>query len=98
MYPALSRGILAPHDLLRKRNVAPKRRVPNVRLRVQPHNILERRRVVAPAVVGTATKVCNDNEVVTFMLAEDFSASASEASTCITKSVENLGSVAQVPS
>ena len=34
---------------------------------------LERRRVVAPAVVETVTKVCNDHEVVTFMLAEECS-------------------------
>ena len=56
---------------------------------------LDRSRVVAPAVVDTVTKVCNDHEVVTFMLAEECSAPASEASTCITKSLDYLGTVAQ---
>ena len=58
---------------------------------------LERRREVALVVVETVTKVCNDHEVVTFMLAEECSAPASEASTCITKSLENLGTVAPAP-
>ena len=34
---------------------------------------LERRRVVALTVIETVTKVCNDHEVVTFMLAEECS-------------------------
>ena len=45
---------------------------------------LDRSRVVAPAVVDTVTKVCNDHEVVTFMLAEECSAPASEASVSYT--------------
>ena len=46
---------------------------------------LERRRVVALAVVETATRVFNDHKAVTFMLAEECSAPASQVSTCITK-------------
>ena len=52
---------------------------------------LERRRVVALTVVETVTKVCNDHEVVTFMLAEERSCACFGSVNVYHKSLEKSG-------
>ena len=71
MYLALSTGTAGPRDLSHTRNVVPINKVSSAGWSSPQHNILERSRVVAPAVGKALTKICEYYEVIAFLLGEE---------------------------